>query len=67
MTKKNYFIGHLKLITEALKQRGQTTWTIDRKDLPNNESMDVFCNSLIKRTRVNWTVDQASLLTRTMV
>lgn len=64
---KNYFIGHLAIIREALKQRGSTTWTIDRNDLPTDESMGIFCYSLIEGKRVNWELEGGSLLSRGMV
>ena len=64
---KNYFMGMRPIITEALIQRGSTTWTIDRQDLPTNESMKIFCDSLIESKRVKWKVKDGSLLSRSMV
>lgn len=63
----NYFMGLRPIITEALIQRGSTTWKIDRKDLPTNKSMEIFCDSLIEGKRVNWKVEDGSPYSKSMV
>lgn len=60
-------MGMRSIIIEALIQRGSTTWTIDRQDLPTNESMGILCDSLIEGKRVKWKVKDGSLLSRSMV
>lgn len=64
---KNYFMGMRSIIIEALIQRGSTTWTIDRQDLPTNESMEIFCDSLLEGKRVKWEAKNGSLLSLSMV
>lgn len=64
---KNYFMGHRQIIIESLIQRGSTTWTIDKKDLPTNESMGIFCDSLIEGKRVKWEAKNGTLLSLSMV
>ena|SRR4028118_1310231 len=64
---KNYFIGMRGIIKETLIQCGSTTWTIDNNDLPTDESMDIFCDSLIEMKRVNWEVEGGSVLSRGML
>jgi hypothetical protein len=64
---KNYFMGFKNIIREALIQRGSTVWTIDRNDLPTDESMGIFCDSLIENKRVSWEVEGGSGLSRGMV
>lgn len=57
---KNCFFEHRKITQTALIQRGAITWTIDSNDLPTDESMNIFCDSLIKNKRVNWKVENGS-------
>lgn len=64
---KNYFFQYRKITQTALIQRGTITWTIDSNDLPTNESMGIFCDSLIEGKRVSWEVESGSLLSRGMV
>ena len=55
------------IIKEALIQRESTTWTIDSNDLPTDESMGIFCDSLIEKQRVSWKVEGGSGLSQGMV
>jgi hypothetical protein len=64
---KNYFMGLRSIIREALIQRGSTTWTIDSSDLPTDESMGIFCDSLIERKRASWAIESGSGLSRGML
>ena len=57
---KNCFFQHRKITETALIQRGTITWTIDSKDRPTDESMNIFCESLSENQRVNWEIEDGS-------